>query len=73
MLRGRGGCGVELPCQPGTEQRSGGRQAEGAGEDAWAEVMAGEQACGRVDAVDNGRCFKPAPRGRVAVEGDLEP
>src|SRR4051794_40200994 len=35
--------------------------------------MAGEQACGRVDAVDHGRCFKPAARGRVAVEGDLEP
>jgi hypothetical protein len=35
--------------------------------------MAGEQACGRVEAVDHGRCFKPAARGRIAVEGDLEP
>jgi hypothetical protein len=67
------GCGVKLPSQPGTEQRSGSRQAEGAGEDGWAQVMAGEQACGRVDAVDDGRCFKPAARGRVAVEGELEP
>jgi hypothetical protein len=73
MLLGRAGCGIELPCQPGAEQRSGCRQAERAGEDAGAEVMAGEQACGRVDAVDNGRCFEPAARWRVAVQGELEP
>ena len=35
--------------------------------------MAGEHGRGRVDAVDHGRRLEPAARGRVAVEGDLEP
>jgi hypothetical protein len=36
-------------------------------------MRAGEQECGGVDAVDDGRCLEPAPCGRLAIEGDLEP
>jgi hypothetical protein len=36
-------------------------------------MRAGEQECGGVDAVDHGRCLEPAARGRIAVEGDVEP
>src|SRR5215211_191127 len=66
--------GVELPCEPGAEHRAGSRQAKRAREDAWAQVMAGEQACDRVDPVDHGRRFEPAAAGGgVAVQGDVEP
>lgn len=34
--------GVESPREPGAEQRAGGRQADGTGEHAWAELATGK-------------------------------
>jgi hypothetical protein len=64
---------VEVSCQPGAEQRSGGREANGTWKHACADVVAREQACDRIDAVYDGRRFKPAAHGRAAVQGDQQP
>jgi hypothetical protein len=48
---------VELPCQPAAQQRSCGRGAGGRWKHGGAEVVAGEQASGRVEAVHHRGCL----------------
>jgi flavin-dependent dehydrogenase len=64
---------VELKCQPGAEQRSGGRQTNYTWKHAGADVVAREQARTRVDAVHHGGRLEPAPHGRAAVQRDEQP
>jgi hypothetical protein len=64
---------VELPCQPGAEQRSGGRQANGTWKHARADVVARQQARRGIDAVYHGGRFEPAAHGRAAVQGHEYP
>jgi Zn-dependent alcohol dehydrogenase len=64
---------VELPRQPGAEQRSSGREADGPRKHARADVVAREQTRGRVDAVYQGGCFEPAAHRFATVQGDEQP